>query len=67
MVNSYENQLKLSWSECERPNVYESTIFHGLNCHCCTRAKATEDRNDKADRFRAKKCCSRTFNGERKK
>jgi hypothetical protein len=37
----YEDQLKLLWSESKRCNTYESTIFHGLNCNCCTRARVT--------------------------
>jgi hypothetical protein len=50
----YEDQLSLYWSESKRCNIYESTVFHGLNCRCCTNARITEGGNDKRGKWNKK-------------
>jgi hypothetical protein len=47
----YEDQLKLYWSESKRCNTYECTVFHGLSCNCCTRARITECGNEKRGKW----------------
>jgi hypothetical protein len=43
----YQDQIKLYWSETKRCDTYEPTVFHGLNCVCCSKVRITDDRNDK--------------------
>jgi hypothetical protein len=35
----YQEQLNAFWIEVKRSAVYESAVFHGVNCGCCERIR----------------------------
>lgn len=37
VIIDYSSELEYYWKQTKRPDTYEDTVFHSINCGCCSK------------------------------